>query len=124
MWWRLAFPLIFFLGPRLIPRVFRGLYLVWKLVLDGRVPWFVKLVLIAPLVFLAMPIARIPFVGLAGFGVLVLLAMRIFVGMAPRHVVEFYAPWRAKGDPPKPSSGRTNVVEGTYHVVDEDETGK
>ena len=36
------------------------MYLVWKLVLDGRVPWFVKLVLIAPLVFLATPIARIP----------------------------------------------------------------
>ena len=77
------------------------MYLVWKLVLDGRVPWFVKLVLIAPLVFLATPIARIPFVGLAGFVVMVLLAMRIFVGLAPR-----------------------DVVEGKYHVVEEDDAEK
>ena len=100
------------------------MYLVWKLVLDGRVPWFVKLVLIAPLVFLATPIARIPFVGLAGFVVMVLLAMRIFVGLAPRDVVEFYAPWRAKGDRPKPPSGPANVVEGKYHVAEEDDAEK
>ena len=124
MWWRLAFPLIMLLGPRLIPRVVRSLYLVWKLVLDRRVPWFVKLVLPMPLIFLLTPIARIPFVNVAGFVVLVLLAMQIFVGLAPRHIVEFYAPWRAKDNPPKPPADPLNVVEGTYHVVEEDDAEK
>ena len=124
MWWRLAFPLLMLLGPRLIPWAFRNLYLVWKLVLDGRVPWFVKLVLPAPLVYLVTPIVRIPFVGVAGFVVLVLLAIRVFVGLAPRHVVDFYAPWRSKGEPPKGPKGPINVVEGAYRVVEEDDAEK
>ena len=124
MWWRLAFPLIMLLGPRIIPWAFRNLYLVWKLLRDGRVPWLAKLVLPAPLLYLATPIVRIPFVGLAGFVLLVLLAMRIFVALAPQHVVDYYAPWRSRREPPKPPKEPANVVEGTYRVVEEDDAKK
>jgi hypothetical protein len=124
MWWRLAFPLMMLLGPRLIPWAVRNLYLVWKLLTDGRVPWLAKLVLPAPLLYLVTPMVRIPFVGVVGFVVLVLLAMRIFVALAPRHVVDFHAPWRSRGEPPKPPKEPANVVEGTYRVVDEDDAEK
>ena len=124
MWWRLAFPLVMILGPRLIPRVVRGVYLVWKLVLDSRVPILLKLILPAPLLYLATPIARILPLAAAGLIVLVPLAMWVFVSLAPRHVVEHHAPWRARGEPRQRPEDRSKVVEGTYHVVDEEERGK
>ena len=124
MWWRLAIPLVMLLGPRLMPWVFRRLYLVWKLLTDKRVPWYVKLVLPAPLLYLLTPAVRIPMVGVAGFVVLMLLAVRLFVGMSPKHVVDFYAPWRSRGKPPEQPKDPDNVVEGSYHVVEEDDAKK
>ena len=122
MWWRLAFPLVLFFAPRLVPRLARRVYLVWKLLFDSRVPLLLKLMLPGTLLYFVLPISRIPYLGPAGYLVLLSFALWMLVSLAPRNVVDFYAPWRAK-----PSDGEkdpSKVVEGRYHVVDEDQKAK
>ena len=75
--WRLAFPLMFILAPRVIPRLVRTVYLVWKLYFDHRVPLLLKLLPPATIIYFLTPFARVPVVGLAGY--LVVLAFAIFL---------------------------------------------
>ena len=125
MWWRLAFPLIYLFAPRLIPRAIRTAYLVWKLSFDGRVPLLLRLLVPGTLLYFIHPISRIPYLGLAGFVMLLLIAVWILLNFAPEWVVESYAPWRSGGR----TTGRRQedskkVVEGTGRMVDEEEPGK
>ncbi len=120
MWWRLAFPLIFFFGPRLIPRLVRNVWLVWKLTFDRRVPLLLKLLIPGTVVVLPWFI-RVPYVGLAAYLLVLSLAVFIFINVAPRYVVEGYAPWRARPRTEQDGKGRSSrVVEGSSHVVDEE----
>ena len=125
MWWRLAFPLIFTLAPRLIPRLARRVYLAWKLTFDRRVPLLLKLLAPATLIYIFTPFSRVPYAGPAGFIFLLSLAIWALVKFAPRDVVESYAPWMARertASDRKQDSSR--VVEGKYHMVDEEESNK
>lgn len=122
---RLAFFLAMFLGPRIIPRVVRTAYLVWKLSFDRRVPLLLRLVTPATLIYFVHPLSRMPIAGLIGYLVILGVAVLLLLNLAPQHVVEDYAPWRVKRQAPgegNRSSGK--VVEGTGRVLDEDEAGK
>lgn len=126
MWWRLAFPLMFFMGPRLIPRLVRTVYVVWKLTFDHRVPLLLKLLVPATLLYFVLPLSRLPYVGLAGYLVLLSFAIFLLLNLSPRDVVYGYAPWRAKQRPSTGSGEKhsSRVVEGSYEVVDEEESTK
>jgi hypothetical protein len=124
MWWRLGLPLALIFGRKLIPRIVGTLYLVWKLSTDPRVPLLLKLLTPGSLIYLLTPLFRIPFLGPVGFLVVLLLAMWALITLAPQHVVEYYAPWRARGEPKRREEQRSRVVEGSYHVVDDEEPGK
>ena len=122
MWFRLAFPLIFMFAPRLIPRLVRTAYLVWKLTFDHRVPLLLKLLVPASLIYLVTPFSRLPYgVGLVGFLMLLSLAVFILINFAPRNVVESYAPWRARSTTGSSSRREdpSKVVEGSYHLMDD-----
>ena len=122
---RLAFFLAMSLGPRIIPRVVRTAYLVWKLSFDRRVPLLLRLLTPATLIYFVHPLSRIPIAGLIGYLVILGLAVLLLLNLAPKHVVESYAPWRVKPHPPgEGNRSSANVVEGTGHVLDEDEAGK
>lgn len=123
MWLRLLQQFLFILAPRFIPRLVRTAYVVWKLMLDSRVPLFLKLLL--PATLLVFPFARVPLLGLAGFVLLLSLAVFLLLNLSPRHVVEGYAPWRTRertADHREQDPSR--VVEGNYSLVDEEEPGK
>ena len=119
MLWRILFPLLFFLGPRIVPRIIRTVYLVWKLVSDPREPLLLKLIFPATLLYFATPVARLGFVGLAGYLVVLLLAVFMFLQLSPRHVIETHAPWMAGGGSRRRDSSQ--VVEGKFRVMDEEE---
>ena len=122
MIWRLAFPLILLFAPRLIPRLVRTVYLTWKLLFDNRVPLLLKLLLPASLIYFVTPIARLPYVGPVGYLIILWLAVSIFINLAPRRVVEEYAPWRSKGDAAqRTSKDSARVVEGSYRLKDDEE---
>lgn len=123
MWFRLLPMFLMVLGPRFIPRLVRTAYVVWKLIFDTRVPLLLKLLL--PATLLVFPLARVPLLGLVGFVLLLSFAVFLLLSLSPRHVVESYAPWRARNtttheDKQDPS----RVVEGSYSLLDEEEPGK
>ena len=124
MWWRLAFPLIFMFAPRLIPRMARTAYLVWKLILDNRVPLLLRLLVPATLIYFVTPFARVPYIGLVGYLLVFLFAVWILLSLAPRNVVGSYAPWMTRGRAEESSSKKdsSRVVEGSYRLPDEEDS--
>ena len=127
VWLRLTLPLIWMCAPRLVSWVVRMVNLVWKLTFDPRVPLPLRLLVPAALVYFVIPIGILPdFVPYVGFldDLLVLgLAVLILVSFAPRDVVLRYAPWMARGKGEGPGEmGSSRVVEGSYHLVDEEES--
>lgn len=76
--------------------MFRGLLnqvlLTWRLLLDKRVPWWTKLIAVAPVVYVLSPLDFIPDV-ILGLGQLddlgiVIAGMRLFEAVAPDYVVQ------------------------------------
>lgn len=131
MWWRLALPLLWILVPRFIPGVARTTYLVWKLTFDSRVPLLLRLLIPASLVYFVVPFGLIPDLLPFGIGliedvILLLLAVWALVSFAPQHVIEEHAPWKARtGSAQSPSEkDPAKVVEGSFHVVDEEDPKK
>ncbi len=121
MWWRLAFPLVMIFGPRVFPRFARVVYLVWKLTFDGRVNLLLRLLVPATLIYFVTPVSRVPFIGLAGYLLVLSLAVFILLNLAPRNVIESHAPGQAGGSSSKRSEpDPSKIVEGSYHVVDDD----
>ena len=123
MWWRLALPLVISFAPGIISRVMRTVYLAWKLTLDNRVPLILKLLVPASILYFVTPIARVPYVGLAGYLFVLWVAVSILFNLAPRHVVESYAPWRAsrKTGSANKKEDSSRVVEGSYRLLDEED---
>ena len=122
MWWRLVTPLVFILGPRLIPPVARRVRLAWKLVSDSRVPLLLRLLVPGTLVYFLTPVGRLPLVGPVGYILVLCVALWLLFNLAPRNVVESHAPWRAnrRAEEPKEKDG-SRVVEGSYQLVEEEE---
>ncbi len=110
--WRLIF-----LIPYLIrfPKVSRTIYLVWRLIFDRRVPWLLRLLVPASIVYFVTPIARLPFIGPIGFIIVLLLAVWLLLNLAPRHVIDSHT-----GNVRREERDPKRVVEGRYKVVDED----
>ena len=104
-----------------------GLRLVGRLMLDGRVPLRLKLIIPAAVIYFISPIDLIPdFLPLRGRidDILVaLLALGLFVGMAPRDVVLEHIRGRTRGSPEGAGAGpdRSKVIEGSYRVEGEDQ---
>ncbi len=121
----ILFPLLMMFLPRLIPRLARTVWLAWKLSFDGRVPLLLRLVVPATLLYFLTPFARIPLVGLAGYLAVLCVAVYLLTNLAPRAVVEGYAPWRARDDGgDQPPQGPSRIVEGRYQVKEDDEAEK
>jgi uncharacterized membrane protein YkvA (DUF1232 family) len=89
-------------------------WLTWKLLFDPRVPFWMKGVALAPIVYVLSPIDLIPDVVL-GLGQLddlgiVLAGMRLFEAIAPAYIVEEYrSAIKAKND--------ENIVSGRNYTV-------
>ncbi len=106
------------------------LKLVYNLMLDERVPLLTKVIPVASLAYLLMPIDVIPDFAL-GLGQLddlaiVMLGMRFFLEFAPPEVVREHLkrlaeriPWNVKDTPPPSSSAPgDDVVDGDYREND------
>jgi uncharacterized membrane protein YkvA (DUF1232 family) len=102
--------------------------LSWRLLRDGRVPGWVKLIPVAGLLYLLSPVDIIPDFLLPGLGeiddvVLLLLAAKVFVDLSPPHVVSehladlFGGPRRYS----RQEEGNARYVDAPYHVIDDEE---
>ena len=121
MIWRLAYPFLFLFGPIILPKLVRTAYVVWKLSTDKRVNILLKLLVPGTLIYFLTPVSRIPLIGFAGYFIVLSVAVYAFLNLAPREVVEEYAPWRVRRDfGSRPRDG-DRVVDGSGRIIDEDE---
>ena len=100
--------------------------LVFRLMMDRRVPLRLKLLLPAALVYLVSPIDLlpdiVPLLTHIDDIIVILLALAIFISMAPRDVVLEHMR-RPGGGPVEDSARRdqSKVIEGKYRIEDEGE---
>ena len=103
--------------------------LVWRLLHDGRVPSWVKLVPLVGAVYLLSPIDLIPDLMLPGLGELddlavILISLRMFVELAPPGIVrehlEDLIGWRRRVHPDDDLSS-SPYIDASYRVLDQDE---
>ncbi len=122
MWHRLAFPLLYFLAPRLLPKIIRNLRLVWRLTWDKRVPMVLRALVPLAILYALSPFDlirdRIPIVGrfddliILGFAVLFLLKL------SPQHVLEEHS-GRPKVSNRPEDKDPSKVVDGTSKLIDD-----
>ncbi len=101
----------------------RTLRLVWRLLIDARVPTLPKLIIPLALLYLLSPIDLVPdlMLGLGQLddvGVLA-LAVALFIEFCPREVVEEHRRAIAATANPRDVSDE-NIIEGSYQVRDDD----
>ena len=118
---RLAFPLLFFMAPRILPRIIRYLRLVWRLTWDKRVPMVLRALVPLAIVYVLSPVDlirdRVPVIG--RFDDLIVLALAVFflIKLSPQHVVDEHL-----GKPPSPrpeDKDPSKVVDGSSRLMDE-----
>jgi uncharacterized membrane protein YkvA (DUF1232 family) len=102
----------------------RTLQLVWRLLNDARVPTLPKLVIPGTLIYVVSPVDIVPdfFLGLGQLDDVAIFALGIalFIELCPRKLVEEHRKRLAiEAGGVKPPE--ENVVEGTFHEVDEDD---
>jgi uncharacterized membrane protein YkvA (DUF1232 family) len=102
--------------------------LVWRLLRDGRVPSLVKLIPVVGLIYLLSPIDLVPDLMLPGIGevddlVILLLALKTFVDLAPQGIVgEHLDDLLGRGRPARPAEGAAgDVIDAQYHVLEPDQ---
>jgi uncharacterized membrane protein YkvA (DUF1232 family) len=97
------------------------LRLVLRLLADGRVPFYLKVIPFVSLVYIVMPIDFIPDLApilgqVDDLGVFV-LAVEAFIMLSPQDVVqEHQAAIESKGSP----SAKGEVIDGEWHTVNRD----
>ena len=119
---RLAFPLIYFLAPRLLPVLFRYGRLVWRLTWDKRVPVVLRALVPLAIVYAISPLDlikdRIPYVGRFDDLVILGLALLFLIKLSPQHVLNEHlgiAPTSNRPEDKDPSK----VVDSTSKVIDD-----
>ena len=100
--------------------------LAWRLLRDGRVPGWVKMIPFAGLLYFLSPIDLIPDMAIPGLGeiddvVVLLLALKMFVDLSPtsivrEHLEDLFGMSKNARQPAEPSTPTT--IEGSYRVLD------
>lgn len=109
--------------------LFRQARLGWRLLRDGRVPGWVKMIPFAALIYFLSPIDLIPDWLLPGLGevddvVVILLALKVFVDLSPpgvvrEHLQDLIGRKESVYTDSEPSTGPT--IDATYRILDQDE---
>lgn len=105
----------------LMSELFQNAQLVWRLLLDGRVSFAAKMLLPGAMAYLASPIDAIPDIFVTFFGVgflddlaIIVIAIRMFVAMAPKQVVmEHLEAMKGK----RKERAGDSVIDSTFRVV-------
>lgn len=119
---RLAFPLIYFLAPRLLPKIIRFARLVWRLTLDKRVPLALRALVPLAILYALSPVDlirdRIPVVGRLDDLIVLGFAVLFLVKLAPQHVLDEYS-GKPKASIRPEDSDPSKVVDGSSKIIDD-----
>ena len=124
MFHRLAFPLIFFLAPRLLPKVIAFARLVWRLTFDRRVSIFLRALDPLAVIYIISPIDlikdRLPY-GVGRFDDLIILglALLFLTKLAPPRIVDEHLGRVPESDRPE-DKDPDKVVDGSSRLIDDE----
>ena len=122
MFHRLAFPLLFYLAPRVLPRAIRFLRLVWRLTFDKRVALPLRALVPLAVLYALLPLDPLDKFGLLGrFDDLIVLGLAalLLIKLAPKHVVSELSGASTNLDRPQ-EKDPSKVVDGSSHLIDDD----
>ena len=102
--------------------------LTYRLMLDGRVPLRLKLILPAALVYLIYPTLPIdlipdvvPVIGRIDDVIVILVSLAVFLAMSPRDVVLEHLGRRGdQGRTSEPKRPKGKVIDGSYRIVEDE----
>ncbi len=124
MFHRLAFPFIFFLAPRLLPKVIPFARLVWRLTFDKRVSIFLRALTPLAVIYIISPVDlikdRLPY-GIGRFDDLIILglALLFLTKLAPPHIVDEHMGRAPESNRPEDKTP-DKVVDGSSRLIDEE----
>ncbi|MED5587841.1 MAG: YkvA family protein [Chloroflexota bacterium] len=123
MFYRLAFPLLYFLAPRLLPKAIKFARLVWRLTFDKRVSIFLRAVVPIALLYVISPYDilrdRIPIVGRFDDLIILGLALLFLTKMAPPNVVDEHMDRVPESNRPEDKDPE-KVVDGSSRLIDDE----
>ncbi len=124
MFHRLAFPLLYFLAPRLLPKIFKFARLVWRLTFDKRVSIFLRALVPLAILYAISPIDlikdRLPY-GVGRFDDLIImgLALLFLTKLTPPEIVDEHMDRIPKSDRPEDKDPE-KVVDGKSRLIDDE----
>ena len=124
MFHRLAFPLILFLAPRLLPKVIPFARLGWRLTCDKRGSSFLRALIPLSVIYVISPIDlikdRLPY-GIGRFDDLIILGLAILflTKLAPPHIVDEHMGRAPESNRPE-DKNPDKVVDGSSRLIDDE----
>lgn len=120
---RLAFPFIFYLVPRVLPKVIRFLRLVWRLTFDKRVSILLRALVPLAILYAISPIDlipdRVPILGRFDDLLILGLAMLILTKGASPAIVDEHMGRTPPSERPE-DKDPAKVVDGTSRLIDDE----
>ncbi len=122
MWHRLAFPLIYFLAPRLLPKLIRKVRLVWRLTWDKRVPLALRALLPLAILYAISPFDlirdRVPIIGRFDDLIVLGFALLFLLKLSPQHVIDEHSGKPRVSNRPE-DKDPSKVVDGSSRLIDD-----
>jgi len=123
MFYRLAFPLLYFLAPRLLPKAMKYARLVWRLTFDKRVSIFLRASVPLALLYVISPYDilrdRIPILGRFDDLIILGLALLLLTKLAPPNVVDEHMDRVPESNRPEDKDPE-KVVDGSSRLIDDE----
>ena len=123
MFHRLAFPLLYFLAPRLLPKAMKFARLVWRLTFDKRVSIFLRALVPIALFYVISPYDilrdRIPIIGRFDDLLILGLALLFLTKLAPPNVVDEHMDRVPESNRPEDKDPE-KVVDGSSRLIDDE----
>ena len=123
MFHRLAFPLLYSLAPRLLPKAMKFARLVWRLTFDKRVSIFLRALVPIALLYVISPYDilkdRIPIIGRFDDLIILGLALLFLTKLAPPNVVDEHKDRVPESNRPEDKDPE-KVVDGSSRLIDDE----
>ena len=123
MFYRLAFPLLYFLAPRFLPKALKFARLVWRLTFDKRVSIFLRALVPLALIYAISPYDilrdRIPILGRFDDLIIMGLALLFLTKLAPAEIVDEHMDRVTESDRPEDKDPE-KVVDGSSRLIDDE----
>lgn len=123
MFHRLAMPLLYFLAPRLLPKVIKFVVLVWRLTFDKRVSIFLRMLVPLAIVYVISPVDllrdRVPIIGRFDDLIVFGLSLLFLTKLASPAIVDEHMGVEPKSDRPEDKDPES-VVDGTSRLIDDE----